>query len=127
MQQGQEKLAGKDLQVPLASSCAYDRLLQPRPTRSPVTNTEEEEDYKLWPANKSDRSWQSLSNPAICRSFLDISRAIWSISLHLDVQTTVMSRQEIKASLLHSIVSLVYHTMLSLTGSSLIASLSSRV
>jgi len=23
-----------------------------------------EEDYKLWPANKSDRSWQSLSNPA---------------------------------------------------------------
>jgi len=26
---------------------------------------EEEEDYKLWPANKSDRSWQSLSNPAL--------------------------------------------------------------
>lgn len=38
-----------------------------------------------------------------------------------------MSRQEIKASLLHSILSLVDYTMLSLTGSSLIASLSSRV
>jgi len=25
---------------------------------------EEEEDYKLWPANKSDCLWQSLSNPA---------------------------------------------------------------
>ena len=28
------------------------------------TEKKEEEDYKLWPANKSDRSWQSLSNPA---------------------------------------------------------------
>ena len=25
---------------------------------------EEAEDYKLWPVNKSDRSWKSLSNPA---------------------------------------------------------------
>jgi len=31
---------------------------------------EEEEDYKLWPANKSDRSWQSLSNPAKRHSFV---------------------------------------------------------
>jgi len=31
---------------------------------------EEEEDYKLWPANKSDRSWQSLSNPAKRHSFM---------------------------------------------------------
>jgi hypothetical protein len=30
----------------------------------------EEEDYKLWPANKSDRSWQSLSNPAKRHSFV---------------------------------------------------------
>jgi len=31
---------------------------------------EEEEDYKLWPANKSDRSWQSLSNSAKRHSFV---------------------------------------------------------
>ncbi len=29
-----------------------------------------EEDYKLWPANKSDSSWQSLSNLAYCYSFV---------------------------------------------------------
>ncbi len=34
------------------------------------TEEEEEEDYKLWPANKSDRSWQSLSNPAKRHSFV---------------------------------------------------------
>ena len=31
---------------------------------------EEEEDYELWPANKSDRSWQSLSNPAKRHTFV---------------------------------------------------------
>jgi len=31
---------------------------------------EEEEDYKLWPANKSDCSWQSLSIPAKCHSLM---------------------------------------------------------
>jgi len=35
-----------------------------------VTEEEEEEDYKLWPANKSDRSWQSLTNPAKRHSFV---------------------------------------------------------
>ena len=31
---------------------------------------EEEEDYKLWPVNKSDRSWQSLSDPAKRHSYM---------------------------------------------------------
>jgi len=30
---------------------------------------EEEADCKPWPANKSDRLWQSLSNPAKCHDF----------------------------------------------------------
>ncbi len=30
----------------------------------------EEEDYKLWPANKSDSSCQSLSNPAKRHKFV---------------------------------------------------------
>jgi len=38
--------------------------------RNQERSEEEEEDYKLWPANKSDRSWQSLSNPAKCHSFM---------------------------------------------------------
>ena len=37
---------------------------------APGSPEEEEEDYKLWPANKSDRSWQSLSNPAKRHSFV---------------------------------------------------------
>jgi len=38
--------------------------------RGSLEEEEEEEDYKLWPANKSDRSWQSLSNPAKRHSFV---------------------------------------------------------
>ncbi len=39
-------------------------------SRDRTIKVEEEEDYKLWPANKSDRSWQSLSNPAKRHSFV---------------------------------------------------------
>jgi len=38
--------------------------------RQLLKEEEEEEDYQLWPANKSDRSWQSLSNPAKRHSFV---------------------------------------------------------
>jgi len=38
--------------------------------RSTFYKEEEEEDYKLWPANKSDCSLQSLSNPAKRHSFV---------------------------------------------------------
>lgn len=63
----------------------------------------------------------------VLSSEYDVSRAVWRIPVRLDVQITVMSRQQTKASLLNSFLSLVTYTMLSLTGSSLVASLSSRV
>jgi len=52
------------MRVPETGSCSSSDLMWDWPFRP------EEEDYKLWPANKSDRSWQSLSNPAKRHSFV---------------------------------------------------------
>jgi len=50
---------------------------------------EEEEDYKLWPANKSDRSWQSLTNPA--KPHTSLKRCAVKIHKQLEMAAQLLS------------------------------------
>ncbi len=60
------------------ASCLSENVQRQYFTSVAQPRRKEEEDYKLWPANKSDRSWQSLSNPAKRHSFVSNQMSVTS-------------------------------------------------